>query len=265
MAITVGSTSSASGTGTSISITAPTGIQTGNQLIIVAGGYDTDINTPSGFTQFLDLSISSGAFRIKYFYKHAVLADESTGSYSVTKTSGTTNLLAGAMFRISGGIGSGSPAISTATASGTVLKPANDNVLIMAGGVAGAQRTASGYTITHGGSNPTWTEIIDFNTATSTAASFFVAYANTTDTSNVTAYSVTLSGSGGTTGLALASLPQTQAASGTFTTHTASPAFFTVSGSAGVTGTFTTHTTSPTFSTVEGQAGAKVWTPITRS
>jgi len=216
MALVVESTSNASGNNvSSVSITAPTGINTGDVLLIVACA--DAITTPTGFTRILDLNTGG---ETRAFYKIAVLADESAANYTVTFGSDVGG--AATMLRISGW-SSGDPLFgSTSNEStfsdgneptsvgqtGLTLKRPSAQLLVYISSVIVEDTTSdfsySGYSITSSDSNPTWTEVIDtevFYGANAAAATLAVAYANSSNTSTITAYSANLAESGFSTGI----------------------------------------------------------------
>lgn len=224
MALVVESTSSNSGSGAaSIAVTAPTGITTGDLLLYIASGYDT-ITLPSGFTSIASWNDGTGVARGSTYhaigYKIAVLADESAGSYTCTYATSDGGGAA-AMLRVSGWT-AGNPLYSSSTTGssfGTSGEPSSlgasslslirpgGQLMIIVNGFGTDNNTAtfstSSYSITSSDSNPTWTELIDVsytaNGDVDTAAKgFSVAYAVTTDTSTVTAYSFNITESSST-------------------------------------------------------------------
>jgi len=217
MALVVETTSNAAGNNVgSVSITAPTGINTGDVLLIVACAQE--VNTPTGFTRILNLTTTS---RTRAFYKIAVLADETSSNYSVSFNASAGGGAA-TMLRISGW-SSGDPLFgSTSNEStfsdgneptsvgqtGLTLKRPSAQLLVYISSVIVEDTTSdfsySGYSITSSDSNPTWTEVIDtevFYGANAAAATLAVAYANSSNTSTITAYSADLAESGFSTGI----------------------------------------------------------------
>lgn len=126
------------GSDTQFSITAPTGIQTGNLLLVYIQGERTarTVNLPSGFTEIALPSADSQV--VKFAYKYAVLADESAGSYTFTVSGDDSAGARWAMYRLSGAQSSGSPAMysdgATLTATSTSISESVD-VQTQAGGL----------------------------------------------------------------------------------------------------------------------------------
>ena len=106
MAIAIASTSSASDNDVdNVSVTAPTGIETGDLLLIIASYGDRTANiTCTGFTESFAINDNAAGTgqdsNITVLYKIAVSADESETSYSVGNTAGWMGAVH--MFRITG-------------------------------------------------------------------------------------------------------------------------------------------------------------------
>ena len=216
MALVVETTSNAAGNNVgSVSITAPTGINTGDVLLIVACA--DAITTPTGFTRILDLN-TGGVTRA--FYKIAVLADESAANYTVTFGSNVGGVAT--MLRISGW-SSGNPLFNSISnqstfsdgneptsigQTGLSLTRPSPQLLLYISSVIVADSTSdfssSSYSVTSSDSNPTWTEVIDTEIlfrANAAAATLAVAYANSSNTSTITAYSAAVAESGFSSGV----------------------------------------------------------------
>jgi hypothetical protein len=221
MALVVESTSTVTTNNAgSLTLPAPSGIQTGDLLILIASKYlDTAISS-TGFAQSLNVPVDIASdtlerqLNLNLLYKVAVLADETAPNYTVNVGGGNSGGNA-CMLRVSGWT-SGDPVFDLALAGAaadisgggsfgqsslTVPRPAGQ-LLIQAHALNNTDGGTSifswnGYSITSSDSNPTWTEVIDagasVNSATDTATNHLaVAYAITTDTSEITAYSATL-------------------------------------------------------------------------
>jgi hypothetical protein len=221
MALVVESTSTVTTNNAgSLTLPAPSGIQTGDLLILIASKYlDTAISS-TGFTQSLNVPVDIASdtlerqLNLNLLYKVAVLADETAPNYTVNVGGGEAGGNA-CMLRVSGW-SSGDPVFDFALAGAapdisgggsfgqsslTVPRPAGQ-LLIQAHALNNTDGGTSifswnGYSITSSDSNPTWTEVIDagatVNQSTDTATNHLaVAYAITTDTSDITAYAATL-------------------------------------------------------------------------
>ena len=149
----------------SITVTAPSGIETGDLLLLFVGYYETGssrtITTPSGFTLLHKKEGFEGA---ACYWKIAVLADESATDYTVSFSS-ATDYVAASMHRISGAVGD--PVIhdseidlngdnigtDTTPIYTTDITPLTNESLVFvffhgASTNIGAVQTLSGYTIT---------------------------------------------------------------------------------------------------------------------
>ena len=274
MALAVASTSTASGNSSpSVVVTAPTGIQVGDLLIICAGGggatgssgiYPTSTGFTASIQNEYDPGGSTSASRIALLYKIAVLADTTAPNYTVAMTE--SHLGGVSMLRVTGWV-AGDPVYQEATGQNwqdgdlTV----NDTVsfariaqqLIIQFGcsisLAGDAGTFSfgTYQVTSSDSNPTWTELQDVAFTSSTAnGRFFCAYATSTNTSTVTSYGFVKTGDAAaaeeTTAWAIAMLYTPVAAQGTNALLSVSPTIFTDAGvTVGGVGTNALHTATP--------------------
>lgn len=221
MALVVESTSTVTTNNAgSLTLPAPSGINTGDLLIIIASKYVDSSITSTGFSESIDVPVDDGAgaleqsANINLLYKIAVLADETEANYTVN-TGGGDNGGNAVMLRVSGW-SSGDPVFNFAStgtltdisgggsfgqSSITVKRPAGQ-LLIQAYTLQNSDGGTSifsltGYSVTSGDSNPTWTEVIDagatVNNGSDAATNHLaVAYAITTDTSDITAYNATL-------------------------------------------------------------------------
>ena len=214
MALVVESTATQSGTNqTSLVQTAPTGIEVGNLLVWVLMGHIPP--QPTGWT-----TITTNNSNVRALYKIADSSDAAASNF--TATFGTEDGAASVMLRVSGW-SSGNPVYGSNTTDSTygstppatlggsslTLERPNQQLLIMVNaGVTdddGAWSVLfSGHTITSGDSNPTWTEVFDTDNIEFDSGNrngyLNVAYATSTDTSQITAYAATLT-EGGFSGL----------------------------------------------------------------
>ena len=239
----VSATSSANNFGASgdLTLTPPSSIQDGDILLLVAGAYARGGSiTCSGFTQISDEVIVAGSLsRTTALYK---VASSESGNYTVSVDNAEGG--AAVMFRLTG------DAISLfnfdteedSSSTDTVRKQ-SPSLLVMFGH-SRDDIGHSGYTITHGSANPTWTELYDVS-ATAADQAFFCAYATTTDTSDITAWSYTESGAATNTAQLIVAL-STQSVTGTHSQLSTTPTFFSSPTTVGVTGTHAQLAVSPT-------------------
>ena len=163
MAITVASSSQAAfDSSPPLVITAPSGIQTGDLLVMVIGGTsNTNAYSCSGWTS--RAYDGTGGESIAIYTKTAVLADESATDY--TWAVSDSEITWGIMLRVTGWDSSDTLALASAQDSDTGafttmdLTPTVANSLIIFGAWQynnGGSDTISGYAIAT--SNPSWTE-----------------------------------------------------------------------------------------------------------
>lgn len=113
------------GTGSTATVSYPSGVATGNLLWLTVATIGATITTPSGWT--LANSTTSGTLRTSVFRKIAVLADESAGSVAVTLSGSVAH--AGSCTRLTGhnthsvgsATGTGTASSTTATAPAQTL------------------------------------------------------------------------------------------------------------------------------------------------
>lgn len=244
------------GTTGNITITPPSGIQDGDILLLVVGMYSTTPSgvTVSGFTAIASEAVSTSTSSTKSFYK---VASSESGNYTIAGVGADGG--AAVMFRITGDTTSlfNFDTEQDESAVATIVKQ-SPSLLVMFGH-SRDNIGHSGYTITHGGSNPTWTEVYDVAGTTPDQA-FFCAYATTTDTTDITAWSYTETIAATNTAQLIVSLSE-QNVTGTLTTLTSPPTLQSVPGSSGTTATLTTLTSSPTLQSVSGKGlGSTQWT-----
>jgi len=182
---------------TNVVVSAPAGIQTGDSLIAVIGATSSGVTgVPSGW--FLsETQIRSTVTQLYFYYKVAILADETATNY--TWTTPTSQGYGGVILRVEDLPIDTDPLYSSYGFSGvfdenatesythTLSKPSPSLIVLAGVGVFDAI-SYSNYTLTHGTSNPTWTEVVDANNAGGNEPSFFCAYTTTSDTSDITAF-----------------------------------------------------------------------------
>ena len=233
--------------GGSVTVTAPTGITTGDLLVgffsaFRPGGTQTSA-LPAGWTDIQAQSTSGTRLTARAFYKIAELADESATDY--TFTSSGADYCQGAILRISGAASGSEITVSevdyiTNNASTSISHTAtstpisvNSLAIIYATGhdfSITATVTTSGYTSTP---SATWTERADIGhrDGVSDGSSLAVATAPITDPSEITNYSYTQSEVLDETIGMLILVNTANAFYGSSTIHTADPTLFTNSPS----------------------------------
>lgn len=254
-----------------LTLTPPSGITDGDLLVIVATTINAapTVTPPTGFT--LLTSETGTQFGIFAWYK---VASSESGNY-VIDTGGGSLAGGAAMFRITGAATSvfntDKTEVTTVESSGaksksSTVKKQSDSLIINANVTGVENWSSSAYTITHGGSNPTWTEVLDAQDGGVDQGATAVAYATTTDTSDITAWGFTSSGAGTSTwGALLIVILSPKASSGTSTTLAVSPTFYTGTATSGSSGTSTTLAITPTLNTgVAKSTTPTAWTNETR-
>lgn len=217
MALAVASTSTASANNSaSIVVTKPSGVAAGDLLVIVAvaehdgtNGLGNSTITCTGFTESVQVAREGDNVNTDLnvqgilLYRIADSSDVSASNYTVASNTGSETMGAVAMLRITGWT-TGNPVLyknesnSSLTISSISLTRPAPTLMIMFVARKNDNEGFSfaSYSVTSGESNPTWTEVLDANvvvnaTADSRRISAGVAYANTSNTSSVTAYSAT--------------------------------------------------------------------------
>lgn len=214
------------GSATTVTITKPTGLATGDLMLVVlsahkAGGIT--INDESGWTTLGTNSVDD--VRHKAMYKVADAGDVAASNFTFDVNS-TTVTFGGILFRITGQsttspiadshFGVESATTASPSFSCSILAGTADALLIMSLGAASLATggaTTSGYSIS--GSNPTWTE--QFDDRDGTAALLAVASATANSIAEITSFTATFSETSAETGGILIAISAT-------TNGTASPA-----------------------------------------
>jgi len=265
----------------SVAVTAPTGITTGDTLLASVTSFrfsgTTTITAPAGWTQLHqagDEKVKTAAFK-----KIAVSADETESNYTFTSTTGgSADEITASILRITGAaagneitvseidtIANGTDTVISHTASST--PPTGETLVVMATGgggftIGGAIVTTSAYTSTN---SLTWTEQMDdgFRNGGSDGSSHSVATAPYTGTTEFTAYGYTRSvdfDEEDTGILIFVSAPES--ATGTNALLSVSPTHLAQAGVAGTIGTNTLLDVSPTMLDQSGRGETPtVWTP----
>lgn len=216
MALVVESTSTVSGSDSdTLTITKPTGVVAGDLLIATGVAYEAFI-TISGFTTAVSkLQDNSGSVQDAYvtiLYRIADSSDVAASNYTVD-ASGTTSLGGASMYRISGWT-SGNPVIYSSTtgsyadaasyavgASSLSLTRPNNSLMIISVVQQSEENgaTYAGYSVTSGESNPTWTEVHEVSGVSTGGGlrtmAYATAYANSTSTTPITAWTLTATSS----------------------------------------------------------------------
>ena len=275
----VESTSTGQAKSSSVTITAPTGIATGDLLVgsytsFRAGGSHT-LNTPAGWTTIrASVATASNKVGTNTFYKVALLADETETDYTFTTTTGDE--INGSILRVSGAaVGSeitvsevdviASSAGTSISHTATSTPPTGESLMVICTGgggfTIGAVVTASAYASTP---TATWTEQMDsgYRDGASDGSSHSVATAPYTGTTEFTAYSYTNSeGFDGGVVSVLIVISSPESATGTNALLQVSPTQFSQAGVTGTTGTNTLLDVSPTMFEQNGSGTSPtIWT-----
>lgn len=214
MALAVASTSTAStNNANNVVVTKPTGVAVGDLLLIASWGSASCTGfvnaSPSPF--FYDAPGGIPDVTVRLLYRIADSSDVSASNYTIEQNGAgdTDDSGSAAMLRITGWT-SGNPLFTSASVSsyqdatsftltsGTLaLKRPSDCILLMisvfrATNSPYSSATFSGYSVTSGVANPSWTEVIDANVSVDSGpnVSLSVAYATTTSTSDITEFTV---------------------------------------------------------------------------
>lgn len=217
MSIVVQSSSSTAwASATSVVITKPSGLIVGDLLVAIIPYQDGGItvSAPGGWTTIT--ATTDGNLGIAKFWKLATSTETAATNFTFTITGGTIQT-AGGLLRIDGhsfgnpiwtsagdGVVSNTP---TPYFANTITPAVANSLLIMAVVCIQGQGNQSSYAVVT--SNPTWTEIFDFNTASNGGMSFSLATATrsqTTATGN-SSVSSTVGATADWTGIIIAVTP----------------------------------------------------------
>ncbi len=262
------------GTGTSVTITKPTGLAVDDLLVATimytASGGTNSASAPAGWSTLETVDMTDSFRRLYVFYKVATSTETAASNFSFT-TTGTCSL-GGGLMRISG-LAAGNEIqtseqdlySSTSTTSisftGALTPDYTDSLVLM---VLGAFESGQGSTtMSSYGSTPTktWAEVYDFGNTDGQDANLAVASATSGVTTEITAYSATLSASKSTHGgvLMIINAPQDETGNSTF--FDAAPAFFANTASYDTNANSTFISTSPNFPLSTGSEISKTqWT-----
>ena len=230
MAIAVLTTSTVSGsTSGNLVITKPTGVAVGDLLVINVGfrwSPSNPTNWPSctGFTRNAERGVGANGINphagLVLLTKIADSDDVSASDYTINNPS--TYLHSATMYRISWNGNNVNPIFDYSVTSPETLKRVTASTLMLmcvqTNGSGATVTNISGYTVTSGESNPTWTEVLDVST-TDPAGTYndnrsAFAYATTTNATDVTAWAYTITGSYGVECAILAIISEPQNVSG---------------------------------------------------
>lgn len=209
MALVVESTSSVTGDNQdSLTITKPTGVASGDLLLAITQAGEGVTAAISGFTvsEVAQYDFGPEVIIVSILYRIADSSDVSASDYTVTAV-GSTSLGNAVMMRISGWT-TGDPilyssivedqadAASYSIGKTETLSRPSPSLMIMVVGQGSDDNAASfaGYSVTSGEANPSWTEVADLSCFTGSNAylhDMAVAYANTSNLSDITAWTST--------------------------------------------------------------------------
>lgn len=214
MALVVESTSTAStNNADTITVTKPTGVQAGDLLLIAVPGLDNATAACTGFSvainEFANFSGGLQDLSLTLLYRIADSSDVSASNYTIDPNISAADSGAVVMMRVTGwtsgnpvftsqrDTGSQDAASFTLNPTGLSIKRPSSCLLLMinlfgANNSPYSTATFSGYSVTSGVANPTWTEVFDttFQTSSGPTGSFALAYANTTSTTDITEFKV---------------------------------------------------------------------------
>lgn len=217
MALAVASTSTASSNNANnIVITKPTGVQSGDLLLIASWSNPNGTATCTGFSEAARVNYDAPGgvpdSGVILLYRIADSSDVSASNYTIefNGAGDTDDSGSAAMLRVTGwttgnpvfqyeSVSSFQDASSFTLTSGTIaLKRPSASLLLMISSMNTnnspySTATFSGYSVTSGVANPSWTEVIDVAVGVQSGpqVSLSVAYANTTSTTDITQFSVT--------------------------------------------------------------------------
>lgn len=296
MALAVASTSTNQANNNSqVVVTKPSGVATGDLLLIIASKYNEPAITCSGFVEAFNVQRGVGGmtdFYLTLLWRIADASDVSATNYPVQMAADDDGGNA-CMFRITGW-SSGTPSFlfsdtdsavytdgttpATLGMSGIEIPRPSDGILIQAHTLNTDDITPdfsfATYTATSTDSNPTWTEVRDTGARVNGAVTegwnhLAVAYAPFTDNSFVTAYSAALTEI--TTddfgwGSFIVAICEPVSQTGNNSLLNVSPTFLSNTAIVDGNGTNTTLAVSPTISAQSGEATVpSVWTTITKA
>lgn len=214
--LVVESTSIATATNTdTVTVTKPTGVEVGDLLLIATHKVSADDATCTGFSvaqaAYYDAPGSIPNVGVTLLYRIADASDVAAANYTINHASTTDSGIV-SMLRISGWT-TGNPVHAYASDQGyqddtsftrsatglSLSRPTASAVLLMLNAMYAntspvSSASFSGYSVTSGVANPSWTEVQDTHVTITSGLydiSFSCAYAVTTDTSDVTGFSVT--------------------------------------------------------------------------
>lgn len=216
MALAVASTTTVSAnSSTSLVISKPSGVAVGDLLLIVSSGAgNTGYPLSTGFTRILERGVNGNEDTcVGLLYRIADASDVSASNYTITNIDGGSQMGGACMLRVTGWT-TGNPLFGSSTAeavvdlssyslgaSGLSISRPSQQLLIIAGIHMSEDNYAdySAYTITSSDANPTWTIVsnnVDFTTSAGLKENtFFCAYALSSNTSTITAFSVDVASS----------------------------------------------------------------------
>lgn len=189
--------------GTSITVTKPTGLAVGDLMIFhyVINDATDSISTLSGWTHEVNNQAAGGNVKTGLQWKIADSGDVAASNFTFGSTG--TSIQGGAILRIDNFVNSGllneagNQQANTATPTYTnTVTPTSVNNLILFFIATNEAGTATDYAIAT--DNPSWTEIYDFNSSSPGPQAMACARADRTQTTATGNSSATLSSSGST-------------------------------------------------------------------
>lgn len=260
----------------STTITKPTGVVSGDLLVLAIGGNGSlsrpgTFPTVSGFTTAVTAlgGIATGFGNPNsastLLWRIADASDVSASTYTMSQES------AASMFRISGWT-SASPIFSsslfeaaggltTLSLTETLKRPTSQLLIMCATAEISGARTASTYQITSADANPSWTEVQDVSFELfSRDKVHVVAYANSSNTSDITNWGLTFSGSTAAVSGFLIVIAEPQNVVSDVSPSAIPPAINGAGGTNNVVLDVGHIQNAPTIDGTEAKADSKVWT-----
>jgi hypothetical protein len=259
-------------TADSITITKPTSLAVGDMMLAIIQSYDGSTGTmpadETGWTTVTSVTGDNPSLNCKVYSKIADSGDTAASNFTFDCDPGvgeTMDNIQGAIYRITSSTtaivrASGADTETSTTTPSYAVSVVKLNGSVIVGVVSSrGSVTVSGYTIN--GTNPTWTERYDNATAQQTLA---IADATAADSTTITAFSATLSGSQVSGGIILTITDQANA-SGTSALHSSDASFFAPAGSSGTSGSASLHEASSLLLAQSGEGITPTWTEQTKS
>lgn len=268
----VATNTASTGAGTTLTITKPTGLASGDLMIALLNlSANTSAWTATGWTQKFNQASGAPAITLTCLVKVADSSDASATDFTFTNGGSSDASKTGILFRITGtefaGAGNITHDVDVVTSDTTPsypggVTPSVTSALLIMGAGTGGVDTFSTYAVTN--SDPTWTERADINVNSTNDCSLSAATATYSVASTTGAYSLAISVSSDSIGYIMAIV---ESADVTVTLDTPSieiaPQAPTITGDANLTLDLATIEIAPQPPTVTG--GTSKWNNTDKS